>query len=123
MLQTVLHRFPIHDISCCCYVNDDDSHILFLRAGDSRHTHCPIYVLAVNKRVSNTLEQPLSNQDIIDWVRLNSEVSSLQRLLSIQINVTIETDESVLFIRRGVFNSEMHTHTHARQMQMKYVLF
>ncbi|CAI7993782.1 Cerebral cavernous malformations protein 2 homolog [Geodia barretti] len=47
---TVLHRLPIHEVASCVYVNDDDQHLLFLRAGDSDHAHCPVHVVMVNRR-------------------------------------------------------------------------
>ena len=50
--QTVLHRVPIHQIACCCYVNDDDQHLLFIRAGDSGPATCPVHVMTVDRRVS-----------------------------------------------------------------------
>lgn len=32
--QTVLHRIPIHEVAAASYVNDDDQHLLFLKAGN-----------------------------------------------------------------------------------------
>ena len=32
--QTLLHRIPIHEVAAASYVNDDDQHLLFLKAGN-----------------------------------------------------------------------------------------
>ena len=46
-------------MASCVYVNDDDQHLLFLRAGDSDHAHCPVHVVMVNRRVGPLNPDPL----------------------------------------------------------------
>ena len=48
----------MHEVASCVYVNDDDQHLLFLRAGQSDLTHCPVHVIMVNRRVSPSNPDP-----------------------------------------------------------------
>lgn len=48
----MLHRIPIHEIASVSYVNDDDQHLVFLKAGDASQPYCPCYVLSCAKQVS-----------------------------------------------------------------------
>ena len=46
-LQTVLQRIPIHDVASASYINDDDQHLLFVKAGKIQYVTVSVVICIV----------------------------------------------------------------------------
>ena len=96
----VLHRLPIHHIDCCCYVNDDDKHLLFVRAGEPSLTCCPVHVLEVERRVRNS-------------THTHTHTHSLSLSLSLSLSHThTHTRTHAQHAHTHTHNTRTHAHTH-----------